>query len=132
MFYTFSFYTTDFNLIAYLICNILAIVYKKNARENGPLFARSPYLKKSRFGAETSDDVEAGTDFRKSMSGDELEPSLELSYSSSEFDEVHSESIVPFLYEPQASDTTTDEDDPESSEPEDESSRVGNTAWYDE
>ena len=62
MFYTFSFYTTDFNLIAYLICNILAIVYKKNARENGPIFERSPYLKTFRFGAETSDDVEAGTE----------------------------------------------------------------------
>ena len=93
VFYPFSFYTTDFNLIAYLICNHR--LKEKRSRN----LARLPYLNTFRFGAETSDDEEAGNVFRKIMSGDELE----LSYSSSEFDKVHSESengIVPFLYEP--------------------------------
>ena len=55
---------------------------------------------------------------------------LDLSYSSSEFEESQPEgvnSVSPYLYEPSASED--DSISPESNEEEDES-RVGNTDWY--
>ena len=55
---------------------------------------------------------------------------LDLSYSSSEFEESQSENVngvSPYLYEPSASED--DSISPESNEEEDES-RVGNTDWY--
>ena len=82
------------------------------------------------FWARLINDVHGGTCLQHSvaMSSDEDIGSLELSYSSSDFEDNIQEShgVQPFMYEPEASDSDSSSD---SSESEESSSRLNNTDW---
>ena len=55
---------------------------------------------------------------------------LELSYSSSDFDETEDIGIRPFLYEPEVSESDDNDSSAHSSEEDEETStRLGNTDW---